>query len=241
MNKGARITLVVSGALAAALAALLLSAGGLAFWGNSQKDDQGYVASDAHRLEADGRALTSGNIDANFEGSDWVFDAIDLDEAKLEVESRAGEPVFVGVARTADVADYLRGVAHTEVTNVDDGPFDDFSVDYEAHAGSERAAAPAKSDIWVASEQGSGRQTLEWKVNEGDWSVVVMNADGSRGVDADISAGVKIDYLTALAWSLAGTGAVVMAIGIWLLVLGIRRPGGPSGTAPATDATAVVA
>ena len=64
-----------------------------------------------------------------------------------------------------------------------------------------------------------------------------MNADGSPGVDAGISAGAKIPFLSELGWSAIGTGAVFVIAAAGLLVLGIRRPrnrsGAWAGVAPA--------
>jgi hypothetical protein len=233
MDKGARIALVVSGGLAALFAAVLLAVGGVALWGDAQKDDQGYVATDSHRFEAGTRALATENLDADLDGAEELMDETDLGQVRLGVESRSDKPVFVGIGRTSDVQDYLRGVAHTNVTDVEYGPFDGpFEVDYDTRGGSARPAPPAESGIWAASEQGSGHQTLKWDVEDGDWSVVVMNADGSPGVDADISAGAKVPFLDELGWTLVGSGALALAVGLGLLVLGIRRPRGPSGTAP---------
>jgi hypothetical protein len=42
---------------------------------------------------------------------------------RLSVESTAGKPVFVGIAHTSDVSDYLRGTPYTSVTDVDYAPF----------------------------------------------------------------------------------------------------------------------
>jgi hypothetical protein len=234
MNTWARIALVVVGGLGALFASLLLVLGGLALWGDSQKDERGYVMTDTRRFDADTRALASENLDVNLDGADWVFDETDLGKVTLDVESRAEKPVFVGIARTGDVSDYLRGVAHTEVSDLDyGGPWgDDLHADYQDRGGSGRPATPAESDIWVASKQGSGSQTLDWDISDGNWSVVVMNADGSRGVDADIRAGAKVPFLEELGWSLAGTGGVALVLGVGLMVLGIRRPGNPSGPAP---------
>ena len=96
--------------------------------------------------------------------------------------------------------------------------------------------APADAQIWAASEHGSGKQTLNWEIEDGDWSVVVMNADGSTGVDADISTGASVPFLDELGWTAIGTGSFVLIVGVTLLVLGIRRPSNPSGTAPITHA-----
>ena len=60
---------------------------------------------------------------------------------------------------------------------------------------------PGGLQIWVASEQGSGKQTLNWEIEDGDYSVVVMNADGSAGVDADISTGANVPFLDEIAWT----------------------------------------
>jgi hypothetical protein len=242
VNKGARIALVVTGALAAVLAALMLAVGGVALWGDAQKDDQGYVATDSHRFEAGTRALATENLDADLDGAEWLMDETDLGQVRLGVESRSDKPVFVGIARTSEVDDYLHGVAHTTVSDVDYGRFDGpFDVDYADRAGATRPVPPAESGIWVASEQGSGRQTLKWDVEDGDWSVVVMNADGSHGVDADISAGAKAPFLNELGWGLVGSGGLTLAIGLGLLVFGIRRPSDPSGTAPVGGAAPVTA
>lgn len=243
MNTGARIALVVGGAFAALFASLLLVLGAVALWGDSQKDERGYVTTDTHHFEAGTRALASENLDVDLDGAEWVFDETDLGAVKLDVESRADKPVFVGIARTSDVSDYLRGVAHTEVSDVNYGGHlgDDFHAAYSDRSGNGRAAPPAESDIWVASKQGSGRQALAWDVKDGDWSVVVMNADGSRGVDADISAGAKVPFLEGLGWSLVGAGGFALVIGVGLMVLGIRRPRDPSGTAPVGGAAPVAA
>jgi hypothetical protein len=243
MKTWARITLVVGGAFAALFASLLLFLGGLSLWGDSQKDERGYVMTDTERFDAGTRALASENLDVNLDGAEWLVDETDLGRVTLDVESRADTPVFVGIARTGDVSEYLRGVAHTEVSDIDyGGPFtDDFDAAYHDLNGSGRPTPPAESDIWVASEQGPGRQKLDWDAKDGDWSVVVMNADGSRGVDADISAGAKVAFLDELGWTLVGTGGVALVIGVGLMVLGIRRPRNPSGPAPVGDAAPAAA
>lgn len=230
MNKR-RIALVVTGALAALFAAGLLAVGGLALWGDSQKDGDGYLSTDTHRFEAGTRALATENLDVDLDGADWIMDSNDLGKVRLQVDSQTDKPVFVGIARTSDVSDYLAGVAHTTVTDIDSSPFE---ASYDQQGGERRPAAPAESRIWAASEQGSGRQTLNWDIEDGDWSVVVMNADGSAGVDADMSTGAKVPFLDELGWSAIAGGSFVLLAGLALMVLGIRRPGNPSGTAPVT-------
>jgi hypothetical protein len=229
---GKSIALVVSGALASILAAGLLAIGGLALWGDSQKDSDGYLSTDTHQFETGTRALATENLDVDLGDADPIAEPKDLGKARVQVESRGDDkPVFVGIARTSDVEDYLAGVSHSTLTDVNTSPFE---AEYDDHAGNRHPVAPADSNIWAASEQGSGKQTLNWEIEDGDWSVVVMNADGSAGVDADISTGAELPFLTALGWTAVGSGGFVLLVGVALLVIGIRRPSKPSGTAPIT-------
>jgi hypothetical protein len=235
---GRSIALVVSGALATLFAAGLVAIGGLALWGDSQKDSDGYLSTDTHRFEAGTRALSTENLDVNLGDADWLAQTNDLGKVRLQVDSRGDAPVFVGIARTSDVEHYLAGVSHTTLADVDSSPF---AASYDHHAGDRRPVAPADSRIWAASEHGSGKQTLNWEIHDGDWSVVVMNADGSAGVDADVSTGAKVPFLDDIGWSALGSGGFVLVFGIALMVMGIRRSGGPTGTAPITGAAPAAA
>lgn len=231
MDNAGRIALVVSGALTALLAFGLVLGGALALYGEGQKDDDGYLRTEAHHFGADTRALATENLDVDLGGADWLAETDELGEVRIEAESRDDRPLFVGIARTSEVERYLSGVPHTTVHDVEAGPFEDFDADYTRHAGQRHPVSPEHADIWAASTQGGGRQAVDWKVEEGDWSIVVMNADGSLGVDADITAGADVPFLDEVGWTALGSGAFALVAGIALIALGIRRPKGPSGTA----------
>ena len=154
------------------------------------------------------------------------MDRDDLGTVRLTAESRSGRPVFIGIARTSDVSDYLRGSSYTEVTDIDYSPFHASYRDRD-RGGERRPALPADQDFCAASAQGPGTQTVAWDLQDGDWSIVVMNADGSRGVGADISAGAKVPFLGTLGWVSLG-GALVLLITAGALVsLGLRTPRPP--------------
>ena len=96
------------------------------------------------------------------------------------------------------------------MTDVDYSPFHASYRDRD-QGGELRPALPADQDFWAASAHGAGTQTVAWDLEDGDWSIVVMNADGSRGVDTDISAAAKVPFLGSLGWVSLG-GALVLLI-----------------------------
>ena len=236
-SRGARIALMVTGAVTGLLAAGLLAIGGVALWGESEKDGDGYLSTDSHHFTAGTHALASESLDVDLDGAGWLMDREDVGDVRVEVEPRSGEEVFAGIAPTDQVSRYLSGVAHTSVSDVDSWPFD---ADYgeQAVAGDRKPAPPRAQRIWAASVQGTGTETLGWDVEDGDWSVVVMNADGSRGVDAEVEAGAKVPFLSEIGWTAAGSGAFLLIAAAAMLVAGIRTPrnrsGAGAGLAPAT-------
>ena len=221
MSKGSRIALTVTGALASLVATALVVGGIAAVWGDAQKDSDGYLTTHSQRFEAGTRALASDNLDVDLGDADWLADTDDLGKLKVTAESRDGKALFVGLARTGDVEKYLSGVPHTTVDDVEVSPFE---ADYTRHAGNRHPVSPEHAGIWAASSHGKGEQALDWEIEDGDWSIVVMNADGSLGVDADIRAGASIPFLDELGWSAIGSGAFALVLGIGLIALAIRRP-----------------
>ena len=220
-SRGARIVLLVSAALASVAAVGALGLGALALWGESEKDERGYLSTNSQSFAAGTHAIATESLDMDLDGAEELVDSTSLGDVRLDVESQSGKPLFVGIARTDQVSSYLSDVSHTILTDVDFDPFEPF---YSRQAGERSPAAPAGERIWAASAQGAGSQTLTWEVEDGDWSIVVMNADGSPGVQADISAGAKLPYLTEIGWSALGGGAILLLTAATLVVFAVRPP-----------------
>ena len=221
---GGRIAALVTAGLIGLVAFALLIGGGLLLWGNGQKDGDGYVSTGTHRLHTSTYALATDNLDINLDGAGWLLDNDRLGHVRVQATSRNGEPVFVGIAPTRQVSSYLAETAHSSVADIEDGPFSAFHVTYRDHAGNVTPAAPAQQRFWAASAQGTGSQTMTWKVRDGDWSVVIMNADGSAGVDAGVRAGADLPFLAPAGWIALGGGLVLLAGAAGLVYVGIRKP-----------------
>ena len=63
---------------------------------------------------------------------------------------------------------------------------------------------------------------LTWEVESGDWTVVVMNADASRGVDVDARFGIKVDWFLPVAIAGIVAGVILLAGGAALAIVGGR-------------------
>ena len=72
---------------------------------------------------------------------------------------------------------------------------------------------------------GTGTQTLEWKPKQGDWAVVVMNADGSAGVSTQSTFGAKVTFLAEVGLALLAAGLVLLVASVLFVYFALRGRG----------------
>ena len=112
------------------------------------------------------------------------------------------------------------GVIADRVTDLELSRFDLYTV---RQPGSTPAEAPAAQDFWVATAQTTAVADLTWEIQDGNYSIVIMNADGSIGIDTEIGGGVGLPGSSAV-WELViVAGAVFVVLGIAVIVVGARR------------------
>jgi hypothetical protein len=216
----ARVAPIVAGSVIGLLAIVLLAVGAVALWGNGEKDDQGYLSTGTERYVTGGHAIVTEELEVD-DVPGWVVDRDGAGKVRLQVSSRDDAPVFVGIARSDDAAAYLGGSEHATLTDVDYSPF---RPSYREHEGDRTPAPPAEQGFWETSAHGPGTQTLTWDVDNGSWSIVVMNDDASAGVDAGVRAGVKVPWLAPVGWSAIGGSLLLLAVAGGLIYLGARTP-----------------
>jgi len=220
--KPARVILLVIGSLMAMIGFGLLAGGASLGWAlGTQRDDAGFFTTSTERFATDSYALTSDEIDLGDPGpDDWWADR-ELATVRVRADSADAADVFVGIGSEADVEAYLAGVPHDEIT---DAQFGRFSVDYrrENAAGTATPALPTEQAFWVAQASGPATQSLTWNIEPGDWAIVVMNADATANVAADVELGGQSDYLLAIAIGLGVAGAVALMLGAALIFGAVR-------------------
>jgi hypothetical protein len=122
----------------------------------------------------------------------------------------------MGIAPADAVAGYLDGVAHDEITAWDEFQDDIVDVVYTRNEGTDEPATPGTQSFWVASVSGIDEQDLDWTIESGEWALVIMNADGSPGVSADVRFGfLRPPFLLPV-------GVISLTIGLLALVGGTR-------------------
>jgi hypothetical protein len=187
--------------------------------------------SSGHRDVSTGSsALVSGVATINSTAD--VTSALGQPRVKVAADSMNNDRnVFVGVGRKADVDRYLAGAAIDRVTDVEVDPW---SLDKTRREGSVKPKPPATQSFWVAKSSGSSA-AIDWKVRDGNYRVVVMNADGSRGVRTESEFAVQVPHLGAAALAMLIVGLVVIGGGIALMA--VPGSGSRGRSAPAPGAT----
>jgi hypothetical protein len=200
---------IVIGSVLAVVASVLVLAGGaiLVLFGSDGK-----LASGPETITTPTSALVTdvGPI----EDSASVADA--LGTTKIQVSADQG--TFIGIGRTADVDRYLAGASIDKVTDFDVDPF---RLTRETHPGTARPSAPGDQTFWVAASSGA-HPDISWKVTDGDYRLVVMNADGSPNVDTRADFSVTVPNLPEISLVALIVGLFMLGGGIVLIVTGSR-------------------
>jgi hypothetical protein len=215
--RGGGAVLLVLGSIAALLAFLLFVGGcAVVVVDRVQRDDDGFLMSPTEDFETSTYAIVSESVDVDLEGPDWA--AKDF-LGTVRIRSESERSVFVGIAPEADVASYLGGVQRAVISDIDDG--DHLST----QSGGEPAAPPGDETFWVASTAAAGEQTVDWEPEDGRWNAVVMNADASRGVAADLSIGAELDAVIWIGLGMLLAGLLFAAAAAAAITAGVRRRG----------------
>jgi Domain of unknown function (DUF4389) len=215
---GGRIALVVVGTIAGLIALGLLVGGcALVAVDQTQRDDDGFVMSPTQDFSSPTYAILSESADLDTDGAEWALDTF---LGAVRIRSESDRPMFVGIGPAADVTRYLGGVERDVVDDLDESG----DPELTRRAGGEPTDPPADETFWVTSTTGSGERTIEWEPEDGDWQVVVMNEDASRGISSELSIGAELDSILWIGIALLLAGAL-FAAGAALAITAASRRG----------------
>ena len=221
-----RIVSVVIGAVLALCSLGLLGVGGVAVWADTAQRSGGYVALGTASYATAGRALASDTIRVHG-GWGWLRPLIGQIRIRATATGQAGG-VFAGVAPASAASRYLSGVAYTTVTGYNG------QGQQVSHPGPGVPRPPGSTPIWAAQASGPRTAALVWTVGNGDWTVIVMNADRSPGVSVRADVGASLPALGWLATEFLAGGTVLALIALACIIIPVRM----ATAAPADDPAA---
>jgi len=208
--------IIGGGILATVGAVVALGSGGILALGGSD----GTFGSGHRDVSTKTAALVSEPAKLNDTKS--VTDVLGQPSVRISADSvRTDRNLFVGIGPKAQVDRYLAGAP---IDTVHDFSVEPWNLDKTAREGTARPRPPATQSFWVAKSAGS-TAAIDWKVRDGNWRVVVMNADGTRGVATMSEFEVKIPHLATIALIALIAGLVTLAGGIALIAVPSRRKG----------------
>jgi hypothetical protein len=235
-----RVISLALGGLALLIGLGTLGAGGtLLAVDRGWRDADGFLMTRTAAYRTSTFALVTEPAHIETDAAPWVTDRV-LGDVKITVTALGGAPVFVGVGQSADVDRYLAGVGHATIAS--GTTMNRVGRLTTVTPGGPPSAAPDGAMSWAHSASGTGTQTLTFRVEPGTWSLLVMNADGSGGVAADVALGAKFPGVTGFAGVTIAVGAALLLLGLALVLGAVLRTGGrptqpvgpvgPVGTGP---------
>jgi uncharacterized protein DUF4389 len=230
-------------ALTAGVMALLLAVavtvGGTALIGLSgHRDANGYLTSPNLQVSSPTAVITVENVSLHL-GDLWSREFSSIGGVRVTATNATGTPLFLGVASQTAVTGWLAGTAHDRLVALTENT----SGRYERATGLTRGVpAPAGQGFWLATATGAGPTVLNWQAGDGDFAVVLANADGTPAVAATMTVATQVPNLTPLGAGLLGGATTLGLLAFWLIYVGATRigrrhhrptpPSGPPTPAP---------
>ena len=194
-------------------------------------DEDGYITSDPATVDLPGYAIVLEDIDLDVDPMAWRWLQSRGGLLKLKIITESNDPgteIFIGVARESDMRPYIQDIEYQRVIDMD---FDEenyelmFSAaDFSLHPGGLPSAPPTVHSYWVAHTSSADVQELVWEPQSGTYNIIIMNADGSEGIDADIQGGASVPFFGSIANILIYAGLFVGAIGGLMIYFTLKRP-----------------
>ncbi|QGU08751.1 hypothetical protein COCCU_14305 (plasmid) [Corynebacterium occultum] len=230
--------LLVAGVLLTALGLGLTLGGAVLMSAESAQQDGQYLTLDPQRYQSTGHAITTPSLvlDPGESGTTGLPPLEELASIQVKVTPVVpDQAIFVGIGDASEVAAYLDDVPSAAIGGMTWTETGQLSGQWSWNSGTDGQlqdipgdrvpASPADQDFWAVSAMGTGTQEVTFDLQEGQWTLVVMNADATRPVWIDLQAGARTDLLNPVNPGLLITGLIALLLGLALLLLGTRGLG----------------
>jgi len=225
---GARILALIFGGFILLIALGLIAGGGVLIWGRTAITDRnGYMITNPVPLSVSSYAIVQNNINIHMDNGWWMNSSNqNIVSLKIVATSNTPTPIFVGVVSQQSALTYFNNVNIDRLISYDwvsSRTMGSSQPVYQTIPGGSPPTPPTSQIIWVAQASGSGTQTVTWTPTTGDYWIVVMNADGSKDVDANVQVGARVTILSWIGWGLVIGGLLAALIGVVIIYFGYIR------------------
>jgi hypothetical protein len=220
--------MLIGGIVLALVGLVALLLGGLMVWLEyANVDSEGFYMTDPVQVaEDDSYAIVFPLSIVETEVVNEVKWA-DVGTLKLEAEANSEEGVFIALAEDEALQAYLEDVRYDEVYELIwewKSRHYPIRLAWAPSSGSTEPGDPLQEDFWSADPvYGEGSQALKWELDGENRSIVVMNEDGSPGIDFNIKVGAERTSVLGLGVGTMVGGVIALVLGIFMIVVAVRR------------------
>jgi hypothetical protein len=189
-------------------------------------DSQGYALSEKYPIETQSNAFALWVAPMRITGIFSALDSSNIAATKWVVT--ASEPtkeIFVGWAKASDVESYLGKFSYETPDNEWHWRTSPYAPEIDVPSTAiynqgTPARPPVEESFWTTTATTTNSAEIKWEPvwdsSKGMNVIVVMNADGSSTINADIQLGFKVPILSWLPYLLIPLGILFLVLGLLL-------------------------
>ncbi|MGD9129975.1 MAG: hypothetical protein PVH73_00180 [Candidatus Bathyarchaeota archaeon] len=225
-GKAVRI-LILIGCIVLLLFGVLLIFGGAALLAyNMGTDADGYSQSSIYEVRSDAHAFALWVAPSRFPSYLTWMSPKDIGQAVWTVEPvNSSKKLFVGWAEAADGKNYVEKMMFSTPPTwrwYIEAYYAEIEIPPSlTHNQGAPTRPPAEETFWIETAQSNGTSKITWDAFweplENRKMLIIMNADGSRNVEADIQLGFKVPIFGWLAFVLLPVGVIFCLIGVLVI------------------------
>jgi hypothetical protein len=227
MRAGRIIAVIVGAVLAVIGFGAIVGGGAMVVMHGTQRDSAGFYQTPTERYQTSTAVLVMP-LDLGAAGGDWIPVHM-LGTVQIRASAADGGALFIGVAPAGQVDAWLAGTSFERLDGVRYGPW---RMHTQMMRGMRMVTPPGGQGFWTASVSGAGTQTLSWPTERGAWTVVLMNADATPGVAADVRVGSNTGMMLPIGLGVGGLGLLLVGGAVALMLAALRRAEPTAGSPP---------
>jgi len=228
-----KIAFLLVGILLLLVGIIALTGGAAILYFNTKTDSEGYAISDVYQVRSSANAFAVWVAPKQISSTESWLGIDNIAQTKWIVKANdPSQEVFAGWTKATSGEPYLRGIkfeSPDQFWHWITGPYRAEIVIPSTAIQNQGTPSrpPVDESFWIKSTTSSATTTLYWDTvwdsDTGMDILILMNADGSSGVNADLQLGFKVPILGWLPYLLVPAG-ILFCLGGFLVIRRRKKP-----------------